>query len=105
MADDEATQTSPFKPGMLVWVKKRSWLPGQIVDVDSNATATRRYMGAHREDNYIVSTFSPFNDVVVVKTMQLAELGESELDRTLMMQSPIIKESYLSALAVLNGDG
>ena len=105
MADDEATRTSPFKPGMLVWVKKRSWLPGQIVDVDSNAAATRRYMGAHREDNYIVSTFSPFNDVVVVKTMQLAELGESELDRTLMMQSPIIKESYLSALAVLNGDG
>ena len=94
-----------FGGGCCVWVRKRQWLPGHIVDHDEapawHATAMRGNEGEH----YVVALFPPFSDVVVVQTHQMAALGENECDRKLKRKSPQISEAYDNALAFLHSEG
>ena len=62
-------------------------------------------MNSHVGKHYVVSLFHPFDEIVIVDTMRLVGLGENEIDRRLMCQSPQIKEAYMTALSFLNGDG
>ena len=94
-----------FGGGCCVWVRKRQWLPGHIVDHDEAPAWHASAMQGNAGEHFVVALFPPFSDVVVVHTHQMAALGENECDRKLKRKSPEISEAYDNALAFLHNEG
>ena len=94
-----------FGPGDLVWVRRRKWVPGIIIDLDAVPQSTKRYVPSYSENQFIVQLFPPFNDVVVSHRTRIVALKENRQDRKFASFDESVHEAYNHAVASMNGDG
>jgi len=92
-------------PGDIVWVRRRKWIPGTVIDLHDVPHATRRFVPEYPPDQFIVQLFPPYNDVVVVPKDRIVELGENRQDRKFASADADVHEAYTQAVSALNGDG
>ena len=102
--EDEEPEEDPIGPGTVVWVRRREWYPGRVVDLHDLPQGSRKYLPEHPEREFIVQLFPPFNEVCLAKRHRVAILDENKEDKAKASRSAAVNQSYNYALSVLRGD-
>ena len=103
LVDEQEDEEEPLGPGSIIWVRRRSWYPGRVVDVHNLPQGTKKYLPEHPENELIVELFPPFCDVVIAKRGRIERLNESASDKEKASKSEDVNAAYNQALAVKNG--
>ena len=103
LVDEQEDEDEPLGPGSIIWVRRRSWFPGRVVDVHNLPQGTKKYLPEHPENELIVELFPPFCDVVIAKRGRIERLNESASDKEKASKSEDVNAAYNQALAVKNG--
>ena len=101
--DDETTGALQV-PGTVVWARLRSWYPATICSSEEIPDKLRKLIPDHPEDEIFVKRFEPFNDVRLVKSRSIDQLGENRSDKARAAKTEEINTAYCLALATMRRD-
>ena len=102
--DFEDEDEDGIGPGSVVWIRRREWFPGRVVDVHDLPTSSKKYLPEHPDRELIIALFPPLEEVVLVKRARVKALGENKDDKMRASRSERVNQAYNYALAVLRGD-
>ena len=79
---DTIDKARQWRPGTCCWAKIRSWFPARVCDSQDIPQQMKLQLGKQpSEENRIVWLFHPFSEHRIVRTRNLAQLGENREDR------------------------
>ena len=104
MGSEMCIRDSRIGPGSVVWVRRREWFPGRVVDMHELPAATKRYLPNPPVTEWIVQLYPPYNEVVIVKRERVGLLGENKDDKRKASRNDVVHRAYMYALSCRNGD-